>query len=132
MNKTFHRQISVISVVYIALLAAMSFFFFWQRTGWNILFGMMLLAFTAIAIERLRHTTYTLTEDKKLCIDSGRGSKRKSVDIQKIIRVMPQRLFLGCGKYLLIECENGRLLTVQPENQMAFVEELKKRQDETT
>lgn len=132
MNKLFRRQIGIASVLYIAILALLSFYFFWQRTGWNILFGIILLLLAAISIERLLHTTYTLTEDGKLAIDSGRGSRRKTIAIEKIIRVTPHRVLFGFSKYLLVEYGNGKLLPIQPDNETLFLEELKKRQHETT
>ena len=126
MERTFHRKASIASLIFIGALALLTFYFFWQGKGWNILCGIALLLLTAISIERLIHTTYFFTEDGQLVINSGRASKRHTIAIKNIERITSQRALFGIVRYLLIEYDTGKLRSIQPENEAAFIEEFKK------
>lgn len=126
MKRTFHRKASIATLIFIGILALLTFYFFWQGKSWNILCGIALLLLTAISIERLIHTTYSFTEDGRLVIDCGKVSQRHTIAIKDIERITPQHALFGIVRYLLIEYGAGKLRAIQPDNEVAFLEEFKK------
>jgi len=90
-----------------------------------------------IIIERIIHTTYTFDAEvvgdggervECLTIDRGRFSRRLCIPVNEIIKVTPMKAVFGLSRYLLIGYGSHRLVSVEPENEAAFVAELRKRQ----
>ena len=88
-------------------------------------------------IERVIHTTYTFRrvkpidrdeEHEFLVIDKGRLSTNVNIPVNEIVKVSTIRTALGLGHYLLLEYGAGNMTGVEPENEEAFLNELKKRQ----
>ena len=84
MNRIFHARIAVGQYLFLVLATIIVIYAMWmQHAVMAILF--MLLLF--IAIERLIHTTYTLTTDGRLLLFYGRFSRSEEILLKDIISV---------------------------------------------
>lgn len=127
MNRTFHRRFSIQGCLVAVLLAAMSFWCFWMRTTFSPFLGFVLLFMAVKAIGRLIHTTYTFTPDGLLVISSGRLSKAKTIAVADIVGAWQVKGRLLVAGHIVIEYGAGHLVSVQPDNEKAFVDEVRKR-----
>lgn len=127
MNRTFHKRFSVQGCIMVALLAAMSFWCFWMHTGYSPLLGFVLLLMATNAIERLIHTTYTFTADGHLVVCCGHLSKAKTIAVADIIGVHKMRGRLFVASHIIVEYGAGHIISVQPDNEKAFADEIRKR-----
>lgn len=125
--RTFHRRADWRSVLTIVLLAVLSLAFLWQRQGAAVVVGFGLMLLTVIVMERLIHTTYVLTSDGYLVIDRGRLSRCVRIEVVAIHRVRRIRGMLFVPGCLVVEYGAGHQLTVVPDNEKAFADELKRR-----
>ncbi len=128
MNRLFHARIQSASYLLLAILVGMTVYSFWTVNG--ILICVMLLLLVVV-IERIIHTTYTVTADNRLVIHTGRYSKDTIValtDVKSVRRVESFRIF---GKvlrsFVFIECTDGRCFSVIPTDDEAFINCINKR-----
>lgn len=111
------------------LPAAMSFWCFWVRTGVMPVAGFALLVLATTAIERLIHTTYTFTADGMLTIRNGHLAKPRSISVADITGTRKAGGMLLVASHILIEYGAGHITSVQPDNEKAFLAELRRRLD---
>ena len=94
--------------------------------------GFITAIFVVLIIERVLHTTYTFMHDDQgndiLRIDRGRLSCHKDIRVADIVKVIPMQTTFGASRYLLVKYGPNRLIGLQPDDQKAFMSELKKRQ----
>lgn len=94
--------------------------------------GFITAIFVVLIIERVLHTTYTFMHDDQgndiLRIDRGRLSRYKDIRVADIVKVIPMQTAFGASRYLLVKYGPNRLICLQPDDQKAFMSELKKRQ----
>ncbi len=128
MDRVFQAKINIGSYILLILLLLVAIYSMWCVNG--ILLCVSLLLLVAI-IERMIHTTYTITSNGKLIISSGRFSHRKEIfltEIDSIERIKGMRINgRPVSSSLLIICKNGRLLQVKPRNEDDFVKCIQKR-----
>lgn len=109
------------------LLAVMSFWCFWLRTTFSPFLGLVLLLMAVKAIGRLIHTTYTFTPDGLLTISSGPLSKAKIIAVADIVGAWKVRGRLLVAGHIVIEYGAGHIVSVQPENEKAFLKDIRMR-----
>ena len=84
MNRIFHARIAVGQYLFLVLATIIVIYAMWmQHAVMAILFMLLLI----IAIERLIHTTYTLTTDGRLLLFYGRFSRSEEILLKEIISV---------------------------------------------
>lgn len=127
MKRTFHRRADFRQMATIVLLLLLSFVFLWHRQGGAAIIGVLLMLLAVVATERLIHTTYTFTTDGRLLIDRGRLSKAVSIEVETIHRLHRTRGMLLVPSHFVVEYGAGHQITVMPDNEPAFVEELRRR-----
>lgn len=91
MNRQFQAKISIGSYVLLAALLSVAVYFMWQtselvRTMSGIVLAIALLMMVVV-IERMIHTTYTITADKRLVIHKGRFCKDMVIPLDAIDRI---------------------------------------------
>lgn len=123
MHRVFHHRFSIPSLCGILLFAVLTFYFLWQKMA---LVALPLAAVWVLMIERVLHTTYTLT-DSRLIISRGRFARVCVIDIGSVIGCHPMSNCLGLVHYVLIEYGDGRTVSVQPQCELEFIGELYKR-----
>lgn len=130
MNRTFHYRVSLVNYLAVFIVAAAALFFFWNRSAANAVVGFLLLMAVLMMVERIIHTMYVFTADGMLVIDRGRFSRSIAIPVSDIIKVSIVRLALLPVRFVTIEYGAGRVVTVQPVNEEAFVDEIRRRQEE--
>lgn len=135
-NRTFHKRVTVAAWCGVALFTGLAFYFFLTKVA---ILGLLVTIVVVGMIERCIHTNYLFHRVKPidmeeemefLTIDQGRFSSKKHIAIKDIRQVTRMKTAFGLDHYLLLECENGKLESVQPANEESFLEEIKKRKDE--
>lgn len=89
------------------------------------------LLLLVLVVERIIHTTYTLTADGRMVVSHGRFSRTKVVDLRHVRRVERcRRLRVGGHSLfacLMVVCDDERCVAVMPVDEEEFVRELSKR-----
>lgn len=67
MNRIFHARIAVGQYLFIILAGAMAVYGLWEK---NILIAVLFMLLLVVSIEKLIHTTYTVTADNRLLLFS--------------------------------------------------------------
>lgn len=128
MDRIFHARIPLYMYFFIALVGALALLFLWTMMP---LCGLVMLLLLIVAIERVIHTTYTITTDGFLIISHGRFQQKKELSLQDVKRVEKLRSFrIGrfcLVEYLLVFYGNEKHVTVMPVKETEFLETLQKR-----
>lgn len=113
-------------VLLAAALAATIFLMWNSRNGIVVCFMLLLLT---IMIERIIHTNYTVTPDGKLIVHAGRFAKDKTIDlsqVKSVERIASMRLLgRAMRSCVVIECMDGRILSLIPKEEEKFVKNIK-------
>ena len=84
MNRIFHARIAAGQYFFLLISTAITIHEMWMKHAVLTIVFMLLLI---IAIERLIHTTYTLTADDKLVLYFGRFTRSKEIPLREVISV---------------------------------------------
>ena len=134
-DRTFHKRFTISSKVGISVFTALAAYFFWTKTA---IIGILLAIVIVGMIERILHTTYTFRRVKPidrdeemdfLIVNEGRFSRNKTVPVCDIVRMEQVKTAMGMDHCVVIEYGIKRLICVQPDNEEAFIKEIKKRQE---
>ena len=129
MDRTFHQRVSPASACGILAFALLALYMFWTK---NALVGCLLAAVVVLMIERVVHTTYVFRrndgDEEMLYIDNGRFSKTRQIRVNDIVSCRRMSTGFGLSQYVLLQCGHKRLVSVQPDNADAFIDEIRKRQ----
>ena len=133
MNRIFHVKIAGGTYLFLILLTAvMVIAFIHQKANtMTAMIGLVVALGLIITIERIIHSTYTLTADGKLVVYYGRFYKGKTIPLTDITDVELKRSsgFGGImpSKYVLIHYEKKNLLSLVPVKPEEFINALVKR-----
>ena len=128
MDRTFHQRLSPASVCGILAFALLALYMFWTKSAQA---GCLLAAVVVLMIERVVHTTYVFRrndDEEMLYIDNGRFSKTRRIRVNDIVSCRKMSTGFGLSRYVLLQCGHKQLVSVQPDNADAFIEEIRKRQ----
>lgn len=128
MDRIFHQRFTLAAKCGITIFTLLLFYLFWVKLA---IIGIFVLIIVVGLIERVVHTTYTFTtreEGSFLVIDHGRFSSKTIVNVKDIVKCVPMKTNFGTSHYLMVQHVSGKILSVQPEDDESFMEELKKRQ----
>lgn len=131
MNRTFQGRITPGMFFIFILLLSITFYFGWNK---NIL-AIPLLILVIFLIERILHTTFTITSSGLLIIHKGRFSKDIDInisDIEKIEKGTSLYSKLGVYAYLNIILKNGKEISVWPADEVSFLDWIKKKRFNNT
>ena len=129
MNRQFQAKISIKHYALLAVLLSVAIYFVWHTEmlsyqGCGILMAVVLLLMV-IVIERMIHTTYTITSDHTLIISNGRFSKKKNIHLDDIDRIDQIRRYRIGNKslhtYLAIVLKNNTEYYITPRNEEDFI-----------
>lgn len=123
MDRTFHHRITVGAVCGIVLLLILAVYAFWVK---SVILGLFVVLALVLVSERSLHTRY-IFHDRELIIYYGRLSKSKHILLADIHSCKPMTTVFGLVRYLLIGYGNDKLVSVQPDNEPAFVDVLSTR-----
>lgn len=135
-DRTFHKRFTVPAKCGIAVFTLLAAYFFWVKMA---AVGILVAIVIVGMMERILHTSYTFRRVKPMdrdeemdfiVIDEGRFSAKKSIPVCDIVRVDSMRVCLGIDHALVVEYGAGHLVSLQPDNEEGFRNEIKKRQQE--
>nr|MBP7472638.1 hypothetical protein [Prevotella sp.] len=133
MDRLFHQRFTISAKSGITLFTVLAGYFFWEKKA---VIALLLMVVIIGMIERVIHTTYTFKRIKPidkdeeydfLIINRGRFSRIISIPVVEITRTSVIKTSLGLGHYILLEYGEGNMIGVQPENDDAFLAEIKHR-----
>ena len=127
-NRTFHYRVSFLNYAAIIVVAVAALCAFWHKSAANAVVGFALMIVVVLMVERIVHTAYTLTADGRLRVSKGRFSRRVEIRLADIVSVETVHGRLLPVRYVLVRYGVGYELAVQPANEEAFIEEIRKRQ----
>lgn len=84
MNRIFHARIAAGQYLFVALAGAIAVYGLWEK---QILIAVLFMLLLVVSIEKLIHTTYTVTADNKLLLFFGRFSRGKEILLKDITSV---------------------------------------------
>ena len=129
MKRTFQHRVTVFGVAWVLLLAALALFFFWQRTGAMAMVAFVVLCVDVWVVDRLIHTSYVFEDDSTLVVSNGRFSKPIVIPLCDVWRAEERHVFFGLVHYVLIEYGAHHMVSVQTDDDEAFLKEMAKRLD---
>lgn len=117
----------------VAIFVLLAGYFFWQKVA---IIGIFVAIIIVGMIERILNTTYSLRRVKPIdrdeemdfiVIDEGRFSSKKTVPVCDIVSVTPMKTCWGLDHAIVIEYGNKHLVSLQPDNEEGFIQEVEKR-----
>ena len=127
-SRTFQHRVTLPAVVVIMLVAALAFSFFMSRDTVLSVMALLLVCLDVVILERVIHTTYTLTDDGLLLVDRGRFASRLTIHVCDILRMEQRRIPLCGMHYILIEYGPRKYVSIQTDNEQGFMAEITRRQ----
>lgn len=128
MNRVFPARILPASCLALLLFAYLLVHAFWVKSALLALFCMVVLV---LVVERIIHTSYTLTPAGRLVVDRGRFRKQRQIDLADIVQVeqLKAPLFgaLLVSHYVLLHCKGGKTIALTPVREDEFVLLLRER-----
>lgn len=132
MDRVFHARVGAARYLALLMFTFMLVYCLWVKYILiAVLWGILLLHF----IEKIIHTTYTLTADGRLVVYEGRFSRRRERSLAEVVSVERRSSMQVAGRalvrYVLVVYKDGRHDALQPVNEAEFVRVLEKRKRET-
>lgn len=84
MNRIFHARIAAGQYLFLVLAGGIVFYNLWEK---QIILAVIFVLLLVFNIEKLLHTTYTVTTDGKLLLYYGRFARGKEILLQDIVSV---------------------------------------------
>ena len=121
MNRIFHARITIGQYLFLFLVAAMTIWALWDK---HIVLALLMVAILIVSIEKLIHTTYTITSDGELVLYYGRFMKGKTIPVAELTGVEQScqiRLFgFGLMRCVLVHHGN-RTEALMPVKENEFI-----------
>lgn len=129
MNRIFHARIAAGQYLFLALIGILTVFMLWDKRPIPAAVCMLWLI---VIIEKLIHTTYTVTSDGKLLLSFGRFLRGKEIllkDIVSVERASSMRVGkFAVMRYVLVKYgQNGKCAVVLPVKEEEFIRLLEER-----
>ena len=100
----------------------------WEK---NILIAVLFMLLLVVSIEKLIHTTYTVTPDGKLVLSFGRFSRSKEIlmkDITSVERASSMQVGrFAVMRYVLVKYGEGKCVVLLPVKEEEFIRLLEER-----
>lgn len=126
--RIFQHRVTLPAVAVIVLLAGVAFFFLMSRDGMLSAVALLLVSLDVGILERVIHTSYTLTEDGLLLVDRGRFARREVIHVCDILRMECRKTLLPGNHYILIEYGPRKYVSILTDNEQGFMAEITRRQ----
>ena len=127
MNRIFHARIAIGQYLFLLLVTGVAIWALWDK---HIVLAVLMVILLVMGIEKLIHTTYTLTSDGNLVLYYGRFMKGKTISLQEITeveRVCQMRLFgVGLMRCVLVH-HGGKTEALMPVKEKEFIDEINKK-----
>ena len=126
MDKIYHQRFTLAAKSFISVVTLLAVYLFWFKSIAHIIVGVMVVLMLVSIIESVIHTTYKITSDDKLIIERGRLFKKRILPIGDIVKISRRETKFKLSHYILIEYGADKCVSLQPEDEDALMEEIKK------
>lgn len=128
MNRIFHARIGIWQYLFMGMIAFLTGYLLWDKYA---LPAALTMIWLIILIEKLIHTTYTVTPDGKLILFYGRFSRSREILIKDIVSV-ERASSMQVGqfavlRYVLVKYSNGKHVALLPVKEGEFIRLLEER-----
>lgn len=122
MNRIFQARITLGQYLFLLLVTGMTFWALWTK---NIGLALMMVIVLLLSIEKLIHTTYTITGDGSLVLYYGRFMQGKTIPLGDITKV-ESAYSMSIFGFKLMRCvlvhHNQKTEALMPVKEKEFVE----------
>ena len=128
MNRIFHARIAMGQYLFLILIGILAVYMLWYKSPFLAAIFMLWLV---VIIEKLIHTTYTVTPDGKLVLSFGRFSRSKEIlmkDITSVERASSMQVGrFAVMRYVLVKYGEGKCVVLLPVKEEEFIRLLEER-----
>ena len=130
MNRIFHARIAMGQYLFLILIGILAVYMLWYKSPFPAAIFMLWLV---VIIEKLIHTTYTVTPDGKLVLSFGRFSRGKEIfflmkDITSVERASSMQVGrFAVMRYVLVKYGEGKCAVLLPVKEEEFIRLLEER-----
>ena len=132
MNRIFHARIAAGQYLFVALAGAIAVYGLWEK---RILIAVLFMLLLVVSIEKLIHTTYTITADNRLLLFFGRFSRGKEIllkDITSVERASSMQIGgFAVMRYVLVRYGEGKCAALLPVKEEEFIRLLEQRMSQS-
>ena len=121
MNRIFHARIAMGQYLFLILIGILAVYMLWYKSPFLAAIFMLWLV---VIIEKLIHTTYTVTPDGKLVLSFGRFSRSKEILMKDITSVERASSVM---RYVLVKYGEGKCVVLLPVKEEEFIRLLEER-----
>ncbi len=127
MNRIFHARITLGQYMFLLLVSGMAFWALWDK---HIILALVMVIILLLSIEKLIHTTYTITSDGLLVLYYGRFMRGKSIPLIEVTGVEQAHSMSFFG-FRLMRCvlvhHAGKTEALMPLKESEFLDVINKR-----
>ena len=128
MNRIFHARIAMGQYRFLILIGSLTVYMLWNKLP---LPAALFMLWLVVIIEKLIHTTYTVTPDGKLVLFFGRFSRGKEIllkDITSVERASSMQVGrFALMRYVLVKYGGGKCAVLLPVKEEEFIRLLEER-----
>lgn len=129
MNRIFHARIATGQYLFLLIATVVTIHQMWVK---HVLIALLFMLLLIVVIERLIHTTYTITSDGRLVLHYGRFSRSKEIalkDITDVRRASGMRVggFAVMRHVLVSYGDKGKCVMLLPVKEDEFIKMLQRR-----
>lgn len=129
MDRIFHARVTFGQYLFLLLVTGMVCWSLWDKQIWlAIIFAALLI----VSIEKLIHTTYTLTSDGNLVLYYGRFMKSKTIPLQEVTGV-EQAHSMSIFGFKLMRCvlvhHRNKTEALMPMKDLEFIQVITKKRN---
>ena len=127
MNRIFHARITIGQYLFLLLVAGVAFWALWDK---QIVIALVMAGLLIVGIEKLIHTTYTITADGNLVLYYGRFMRGKVIAMDSVSGVEKASSMNVFG-FRLMRCvlvhHEGKTEALMPVKEDEFIEAINKK-----
>ena len=128
MNRIFHARIAMGQYLFLILIGSLTVYMLWNKLP---LPAALFMLWLVVIIEKLIHTTYTVTPDGKLKLYFGRFSRSKEILLKDVISVeRASSMQIGrfaVMRYVLVKYGAGKCEVLFPVKEEEFIRLMEER-----
>lgn len=128
MNRIFHARIAVGQFLFLALISGLAVYMLWNKL---VLLAALFMIWLVLVVEKLIHTTYTLTPDGRLVLYFGRFRRGREILLKDVVAVERASSMLvgrfAVMRYVLVRHGAGKCEVLFPVKEEEFIRLMEKR-----
>lgn len=128
MNRIFHARIVAGQFLFLLLVSGLAVYMLWNK---HVVLAVFFMFWLIVLIEKLIHTTYTVTTDGRLVLCFGRFRRSREIRLEEVTAVRRASSMRVGGfalvSYVLVQYGAGRHVALFPVKEEEFIKLMEKR-----